>query len=122
MPNAPYVLNGRVAVITLDNPPVNGMGLAVRQAVVGALDAAAADPAVAAVVITGNDRFFSGGADVREFGTPLFQAQVHAGELDGLCLFARDRVHPRVGIFEVREGVVHPRERPALNRVVFCGP
>ncbi|WP_375184888.1 3-hydroxyacyl-CoA dehydrogenase NAD-binding domain-containing protein [Aquabacterium sp.] len=71
MPNAPYVLNGRVAVITLDNPPVNGMGLAVRQAVVGALDAAAADPAVAAVVITGNDRFFSGGADVREFGTPL---------------------------------------------------
>ena len=48
MPNAPYVLNGRVAVITLDNPPVNGMGLAVRQAVVGALDAAAADPAASA--------------------------------------------------------------------------
>ena len=70
MSSASYSLHGPVAVITLDNPPVNGLGLAVRQAIVAGIDAAAADPAVQAVVLIGNERFFSGGADVREFGTP----------------------------------------------------
>ncbi|MDX9844884.1 MAG: 3-hydroxyacyl-CoA dehydrogenase NAD-binding domain-containing protein [Aquabacterium sp.] len=70
MSNASYALHGPVAVITLDNPPVNGLGLALRQAIVAGIDAAAADPAVQALVLIGNERFFSGGADVREFGTP----------------------------------------------------
>lgn len=70
MSSASYSLHGPVAVITLDNPPVNGLGLAVRQAIVAGIDAAAADPVVQAVVLIGNERFFSGGADVREFGTP----------------------------------------------------
>src|SRR5690606_33757042 len=71
MSSAPYQLHGQVAVITLDNPPVNGLGLALRRAIVAGLDGADADPEVKAVVLIGNDRFFSGGADVREFGTPL---------------------------------------------------
>ncbi|MBP6616025.1 MAG: enoyl-CoA hydratase/isomerase family protein, partial [Aquabacterium sp.] len=70
MSSASYSLHGPVAVITLDNPPVNGLGLALRQAIVAGVDAAASDPAVQAVVLIGNERFFSGGADVREFGTP----------------------------------------------------
>ena len=70
MSSASYSLHGPVAVITLDNPPVNGLGLALRQAIVAGIDAAASDPAVQAVVLIGNERFFSGGADVREFGTP----------------------------------------------------
>jgi 3-hydroxyacyl-CoA dehydrogenase len=59
-----------VAVITLDNPPVNGLGLALRTKVGAELAAASADPAVKAVVIIGANGLFSGGADIREFNTP----------------------------------------------------
>ncbi|MEY4563343.1 MAG: hypothetical protein RLZZ618_2620, partial [Pseudomonadota bacterium] len=65
-----YDVRGAVAVITLTSPPVNGLGYALRAGIVDGIDRAQADPAVTAVVITGSDRAFSGGADVREFGTP----------------------------------------------------
>ena len=65
-----YTLQGPVAVLTLNNPPVNGLGHALRSGIVSALDRALADPAVTAVVLTGGEQLFSGGADVREFGTP----------------------------------------------------
>jgi 3-hydroxyacyl-CoA dehydrogenase len=64
-----------VAVITLDNPPVNGLGFALRQAVAAGLEAAQADPAVVGIVITGAGRSFSGGADIREFGSPKAVAE-----------------------------------------------
>ncbi len=44
MSSASYSLHGPVAVITLDNPPVNGLGLALRQAIVAGIDAAASRP------------------------------------------------------------------------------
>src|SRR5262249_43165620 len=59
-----------VAVITLDNPPVNGLGYEVRTGIAAGLDRALGDPAVQAIVITGSDKLFSGGADIREFKTP----------------------------------------------------
>ena len=61
---------GPVAVLTLSHPPVNGLGHALRQGLLDALDAALADPAVQAVVLTGGESVFSVGADVKEFGTP----------------------------------------------------
>jgi len=64
-----YALHGHVAVVTLNSPPVNGLGHALRSGIVAALDQALADPLVFAIVLTGSDRAFSGGADVREFGT-----------------------------------------------------
>ena len=67
---ARYEIDGDVAVIVIDNPPVNALGHAVRAAVFDALDRAVADPAVAAIVLTGGDRAFSGGADITEFGKP----------------------------------------------------
>ncbi|HEV2609209.1 MAG TPA: enoyl-CoA hydratase/isomerase family protein, partial [Noviherbaspirillum sp.] len=70
MSNAPYQTVRNVAVITLDNPPINGLGLALRRAIVAAVDAAASDAQVQAIVLIGSDRAFSGGADVKEFGTP----------------------------------------------------
>lgn len=70
MTSTVYAMRGAVAVITLNNPPVNGMNHAVRQGVVVGLDRAAEDPAVKAIVIIGSDRLFSGGADIGEFGTP----------------------------------------------------
>lgn len=67
---ATYQTRGAVAVITLDNPPVNGLGYDTRVAVTRHLDAALADDAVRAIVITGAGKAFSGGADIREFGSP----------------------------------------------------
>ena len=45
-----------MAVLTMNNPPVNGLGHALRSAIVAALDQALADPQVAAIVLTGSDR------------------------------------------------------------------
>jgi 3-hydroxyacyl-CoA dehydrogenase len=68
--SAEYLVQNNVAVITLNNPPVNGLGLATRTAAVEALQRAEADPDVKAVVITGAGKAFSGGADIREFNSP----------------------------------------------------
>lgn len=68
--SADYVVNGSVAVITLNNPPVNGLGLETRTAAVEGLRKAQADDAVKAIVITGAGKAFSGGADIKEFNSP----------------------------------------------------
>ncbi len=68
--SAKYEPQGTVAVITLDNPPVNGLGYATRVAVAEGVEKANADAAIAAIVITGGGKAFSGGADIREFGSP----------------------------------------------------
>lgn len=61
---------GHVAVVTMNKPPVNGLGADLRAGIALALDQANADAAVQAIVLTGTPRAFSGGADVTEFGTP----------------------------------------------------
>ena len=66
---AEYKVHGSVAVITMANPPVNGLGLATRQGIVDGLARANADAAVKSIVITGAGGAFSGGADIKEFGT-----------------------------------------------------
>ncbi|WP_417283634.1 3-hydroxyacyl-CoA dehydrogenase NAD-binding domain-containing protein [Comamonas sp.] len=65
---AEYKVDGAIAVISLNNPPVNGLGLSTRRAIVAGLNQANADPAVKAIVITGAGKAFSGGADITEFG------------------------------------------------------
>ncbi|MDB5954456.1 3-hydroxyacyl-CoA dehydrogenase NAD-binding domain-containing protein [Ramlibacter sp.] len=68
-------VHGDVAVITLNNPPVNGLGYATRVAIAEGIDRANADPAVKAIVITGAGKAFSGGADIKEFGSPKATAE-----------------------------------------------
>ena len=68
--SARYEVHGTTAVIRLDNPPVNGLGLATRTAIANGVDRALADPKVTAIVLTGGGKLFSGGADIREFGSP----------------------------------------------------
>jgi 3-hydroxyacyl-CoA dehydrogenase len=68
--SADYKVEGQVAVITLNNPPVNGLGLATRTAAVEGIQKAEADDAVKAIVLTGAGKAFSGGADIREFNSP----------------------------------------------------
>ena len=75
MSQAQYAAHGDVAVITMSNPPVNGLGHALRTGIVEGVRRAQADPAIVAIVITGAGKAFSGGADIREFNTPKALAE-----------------------------------------------
>ena len=74
-----YQVRGTVAVITLNNPPVNGLGHDLRSGILSGLREAAGDPKVRAVVLIGSiglpGKPFSGGADIREFNTPKMLAE-----------------------------------------------
>jgi 3-hydroxyacyl-CoA dehydrogenase len=74
-----YSVQGDVAVITMSNPPVNGLGLELRRGIVEGLNQALADPAIQAIVLTGAGKAFSGGADIREFNTPKTFAEPNLG-------------------------------------------
>jgi 3-hydroxyacyl-CoA dehydrogenase len=67
---AQYSVRDGVAVITMNNPPVNGLGSVLRPGIMDGIKKADADPAVKALVIIGSAKAFSGGADIREFNTP----------------------------------------------------
>ena len=73
--SAQYEARGDIAVITLNNPPVNGLGYETRKGITEALAQANADTKVKAVVITGAGKAFSGGADIKEFGSPKALAE-----------------------------------------------
>ncbi|GAA5233437.1 3-hydroxyacyl-CoA dehydrogenase [Verticiella sediminum] len=63
-------LHGRVLLVTIDHPPVNALSADVRAGLAAAMDAAAGDDQVGAVVIVGHGKNFIAGADIREFGKP----------------------------------------------------
>ena len=70
-----YEVKGAIAIIRLDNPPVNGLSWQTRLAVVEGFDRAAGDTAVEAIVLTGGESVFSAGADIHEFAsTDLLRA------------------------------------------------
>jgi len=75
MSQAHYTVDGEVAVITLDNPPVNGLGHALRSGIVDGLDKAQADTNIKAIVLIGSPKAYSGGADIREFNTAKATAE-----------------------------------------------
>ncbi|NBX55738.1 MAG: 3-hydroxyacyl-CoA dehydrogenase [Betaproteobacteria bacterium] len=68
--SADYTVQGDLAVITLNHPPINGLGLSTRLAIVAGLEKALADDQIKAIVLTGAGKAFSGGADIKEFGSP----------------------------------------------------
>ncbi|HSW04753.1 3-hydroxyacyl-CoA dehydrogenase NAD-binding domain-containing protein [Aquabacterium sp.] len=68
--SASYDIRDGIAVITMNNPPVNGLGFDTRCAIADGLERAQADAGVKAIVLTGAGKAFSGGADIREFGSP----------------------------------------------------
>jgi 3-hydroxyacyl-CoA dehydrogenase len=61
----------RVERIEPNAPLVNSLGIALRGRIVESVRAAEANPGVAAIVLIGNDKAFSAGTDVSEFGTPM---------------------------------------------------
>jgi len=68
--SASYQVVDGIAVITMNNPPVNGLGYDNRKGIADGLARAQADDAVTAIVLTGAGKAFSGGADIREFDSP----------------------------------------------------
>src|SRR5271163_2369204 len=74
---AGFEIKDGIAVLKFDNPPVNSLVLELRQAIVEGIDRANADPSVEAVVLIGSGAGFSGGAEIREFGTPKASTQPH---------------------------------------------
>ncbi|MEW6255782.1 MAG: 3-hydroxyacyl-CoA dehydrogenase NAD-binding domain-containing protein [Pseudomonadota bacterium] len=69
-PAAEASANGAVALVTIANPPVNALSAAVRAGLLEAIQTLSADPAVRAIVITGEGKTFVAGADISEFGKP----------------------------------------------------
>jgi 3-hydroxyacyl-CoA dehydrogenase len=72
-----YERRNDVAVLQINNPPVNGLGHVTRSALVAGIERAVDDAGVRAIVITGTGTVFSGGADIREFNTPAARAEPH---------------------------------------------
>ena len=68
---------GAVAVLTVNNPPVNALSQHVRQGLRDGITQAAADAAVKAIVITCAGRTFIAGADITEFGKPPADPSLH---------------------------------------------
>jgi 3-hydroxyacyl-CoA dehydrogenase len=96
-----FELRGAVALLRLDNPPVNSLGHDLRRSIVAALARAEDDASVKAIVLIGSGKGFSGGADIREFGTPkaLAAPSLHSvlraiedctkpviAAIDGICM------------------------------------
>ena len=101
MSNVEVEIKDGVAVLRLNNPPVNSFGLEMRRELWAALLGAEGDAAVGAIIITGSGKGFSGGADIREFGSsrslaqPNLPALLRAVEecskpvvaaIDGICM------------------------------------
>ncbi|MDG2285938.1 MAG: enoyl-CoA hydratase/isomerase family protein, partial [Alphaproteobacteria bacterium] len=60
---------GSVLILRLNNPPVNGLGAALRSDLSAAVAAGQGDNGITAFVLTGEGRMYSAGADIREFGS-----------------------------------------------------
>lgn len=65
-----YSVHGSVAVLMVNNPPVNALGHAVRVGLKTGIERASKDSQVKSVVIIGKGQTFPAGADIREFGKP----------------------------------------------------
>ena len=70
-PVATLAVEGDIALLCVDSPPVNALSLAVREGILGGLEKALSDPVVSAVILICGGRTFFAGADISEFGKPL---------------------------------------------------
>ncbi len=125
-----YEVDGDIAILTVDNPPVNVLSHAVRTGLYDGITRSNADAKVKAVVIMCAGRTFVAGADITEFGAPLkdprlrhVQKAIEAGnkpviaaihgtalggglELSMACHWRIARRDAKVGLPEVNIGVI----------------
>jgi len=64
-----------IAWLAMNNPPLNALSHGLRSSIVAAIDRAVASPKVRAIVLIGNERAFSSGADIKEFAGGAFYAE-----------------------------------------------
>src|SRR5260221_9506478 len=84
MASANYPSHGRVAGITLKNPPVNALSLGLRTPIAEGGERATGEESIGALVIAGSGSAFCGGADVSEFGLPAMSASPSLTDLFAL--------------------------------------
>src|SRR6188508_3790132 len=70
-----YKVDKGIASLAMNNPPLNALSHELRSGIVNALDRALADAKVRAVILIGNERAFSSGADIKEFSGSAFYAE-----------------------------------------------
>jgi len=75
--SADYQTHGHIAVILLNNPPVNSLSRATRKGIMEGLERALSDESIKAIVLAGAGKAFSAGADIREFNTAEAGAEPH---------------------------------------------
>lgn len=125
-----YTRHDDIAVLRIQNPPVNALSHAVRQGLSDAMDRAEADDGVRAVLLVGDGRAFIAGADIKEFGKPMQEpglpdlcnrieaspllvvASLHGVSLGGglevalACHYRLAQPSARVGLPEVHLGIL----------------
>ncbi|MCJ8322962.1 MAG: enoyl-CoA hydratase/isomerase family protein [Rhizobiales bacterium] len=84
-----FTVQENIGIISIDNPPINALGVGVRQGLVKYIDAANANKNVAAIVICAQDRTFPAGADIKEFGQPPL-----APHLSDVCSHVENSAKP----------------------------
>ena len=110
MPGADFAITDGIAVITVDNPPVNAMSPGVPDAIIASIARANADPAVKAIVLRGGGSGGIAGADIRMFGKPWPQGQatlrdvIGAIETSGRPVVAALKAHTLGGGLEIALG------------------
>jgi 3-hydroxyacyl-CoA dehydrogenase len=113
---------GSVLILKMNNPPVNGLGAALRAGLAAAITAGQADNQVSAFVVTGEGRMYSAGADIREFGgeppegTPDLNAVVNSLEMSSKPVVSAIHGVAAGGGLEVALGT-HYRVGAAKTRV-----
>src|SRR4029450_9492675 len=85
-----------VAIVQIDNPPVNALSTGVPQALVSTIGAAERDPAVRAIVIMGAGRTFIAGADIKDLEQAAWNDGAGAPDLHGLLQAVEDCAKPIV--------------------------
>ena len=88
--------NGNVAVISIDNPPVNALSPGVPEGLAASMEAASADPAIEAIVIIGAGGTFVAGADINEFARSIAAGKGGGPDLTPLLTAVEDSAKPVV--------------------------
>src|SRR5437762_3148057 len=87
--------DGEVAVITINNPPVNALSPGVPEGIASAIEAVSKDDGVKAAVLIGSGSTFIAGADIKEFGK-VTSGQKKGGSLLPLLLAIEDCAKPTI--------------------------
>ena len=88
--------HGNVAVITIDNPPVNALSPGVPESLLSAIQTAQADAAVTSIIIIGGGRNFIAGADINEFAKSIAAGKGGGPDIHNLLATIEDSPKPVV--------------------------